>query len=153
MNSNSGSGSGGACRVSGTSAIADATTGSGRSTTFDVSAGRYWWRRQSCLRRQLVRCGEMRLQLTFDIRLDFDTEKALIRIQRRHERPLLEPGSAYDHRDQNAVRILHQTLPLQGEAVGDDESANVDQQALPAFREALNFQLDHQAPLYSMPVN
>src|SRR6185312_13749026 len=51
-----------------------------------------------------------------------------------------------------AVRILDQALPLQGETVRDRHAADFDQQALPSFREGLDFQLDHQAPLCALLV-
>jgi hypothetical protein len=62
-----------------------------------------------------------------DIRLDFETEEAVIRVQRRLKRPLLARRTAHDHRHENTVRILHQTLPLQGKSAGDDKPTDFDQ--------------------------
>src|SRR6185312_8645693 len=88
----------------------------------------------------------------FDEGRDIEAGDPVVGLQRCFQRVFLARRSTHHDGEQDAVRILDQALPLQGETVGDHHAADLDQQALPSFRQGLDFQLDHQAPLCALLV-
>lgn len=95
----------------------------------------------------------MRTRFAILHRQQLEADEALAAFQRTAQRALPEPRATHHHAQQGAVRILHQALPHERVAAAADQPADLDEQALALQRERLDFQLDHQAPLYSMPVS